>query len=230
MASEALPMLKIPTDDILEDREDVVIEIYKITCSSSTKCYVGQTVSHVLNHGKYRRYGSQKRLKAHISEATRNNKTKQCRYLNNAIRKYGEDTFSVEVIGVCILTDGDKYEIIGIEIHATLFPTGYNLKTGGKFFTHTEENKDAVSAGVKQYADKQRMIKFEGMSIPPEIDPKSIIEPLRREGVHYGWLVRYINKEEEICVRSSFGGVRCPLEESMERALEFVRYLQSKEQ
>ena len=44
-------------------------EIYIITCTLTTKSYVGQTVSHVLNHSKYRRFGSLKRLNQHISEA-----------------------------------------------------------------------------------------------------------------------------------------------------------------
>lgn len=39
------------------------IEIYELYCRPTGKAYVGQAVSHILNHGKYRRF------KTHVSEA-----------------------------------------------------------------------------------------------------------------------------------------------------------------
>ena len=60
----------IPLDykNIVEENERYV-EIYKITCLETNKMYVGQAVSHILNNGKYRRYGMVRRLNGHISEA-----------------------------------------------------------------------------------------------------------------------------------------------------------------
>ena len=77
------------------EEEERYVEIYKITNIENNKIYVGQTVSHMLNHGKYRRYGSQKRLDSHISEAIKNNKDKQCHFLNNAINLFIEFLYSL---------------------------------------------------------------------------------------------------------------------------------------
>ena len=49
-------------DDILETKENISGEIYMMTNIITGKKYVGQTVSHRLNHGKYRPYGSKKGL------------------------------------------------------------------------------------------------------------------------------------------------------------------------
>ena len=57
------------SNEILDDPTERYCEIYKITNLITKKLYVGQTVSHVLNHGKYRKYGYQKRLESHFSEA-----------------------------------------------------------------------------------------------------------------------------------------------------------------
>ena len=56
-------------NDRFVEKEERYVEIYKITCLNSGKCYVGQAVSHILNHGKYRRYGMKKRFNCHVSEA-----------------------------------------------------------------------------------------------------------------------------------------------------------------
>ena len=60
--------VKINTKNIVDENERY-IEIYKITNIITKKLYIGQTVSHVLNHGKYRKFGCVKRLNSHISEA-----------------------------------------------------------------------------------------------------------------------------------------------------------------
>lgn len=119
-------------DKILPDKENVKGEIYLITCSESNKGYVGQAFTHRLNHKKYRPFGSTGRLKDHISAAINNTKKKQCMYLNNAIRKYGADKFSVQLIKRCELDEMDYYETYYIEFYNTLYPNGYNLTKGGK--------------------------------------------------------------------------------------------------
>jgi hypothetical protein len=50
-------------------------EIYKITNLTNNKIYVGQAVSHILNHNKYRPYGREGRFRCHISEAFSNKKS-----------------------------------------------------------------------------------------------------------------------------------------------------------
>ena len=89
-----------------------------------------------------------KRLAGHISEAITNTKKKQCTYLNNAIRKYGKDSFTSELIKVCSLDKLDHYEQKYIKKYCSLFPTGYNLTTGGKgamYVAKIDNNTDEIN-------------------------------------------------------------------------------------
>jgi hypothetical protein len=56
-------------DSILPDRTEVKGLIYYIRNTHNQKGYVGQTVSHRKNKGKYRPFGIEGRLRDHISEA-----------------------------------------------------------------------------------------------------------------------------------------------------------------
>jgi len=113
---------------------DVVVsgEIYIMINTKNNMKYVGQTVSHRKNRGVYKEFGSLGRFKDHISEAICNTKKKQCRYLNNAIRRDGADVFRYELLQSCSLDELDTMEQRFIEIHNTLYPNGYNLTRGGK--------------------------------------------------------------------------------------------------
>jgi len=82
---------------ILENENERYCVIYKIICLKTNKIYIGQAVSHILNHKKYRIYGMEGRFKSHIYEAY-SNKKNQCTYLNNAIKKYGKEFFNVELL------------------------------------------------------------------------------------------------------------------------------------
>jgi len=210
---------------ILDDAKDVVIEIYCITCSVTNKQYIGQTVSHVLNHNKYRKYGTQKRFLSHISEAIKNTKQKQCWYLNNAIRKYGKESFSAELLYVCTKEDSDEEETKMIKEYNSLFPTGYNLKLGGTSFVHTNESKKILSNGVKKYFDDTRLLKYKDTSIPKDIDPDTLIKPLNRFNKQYGWYVYY--NVNGFKIKADFGGVHLDLEESKTRARNFILHLQA---
>jgi hypothetical protein len=61
-------------DSILTTRDRVKSVIYKITNTVNGKCYIGQTVTHKLNSGKYRPFGEKRRLKQHTSDAVNNTK------------------------------------------------------------------------------------------------------------------------------------------------------------
>jgi hypothetical protein len=139
------------------NEKDRYIEIYKITNSSTGKLYIGQTVSHMLNHGKYRRYGSTKRLSSHLSEAIKNNKDKECRYLNNSIRKYGIDKFNVELIDICPMDKGDEFEAKHITEYNSIFPFGYNLKIGGTVFKHCNESRRILSESYYKSLNKTQL-------------------------------------------------------------------------
>jgi len=119
-------------DSILEDASGIKGVIYLIEHTSSGKKYVGQTLSHRLNHGKYRPFGAEGRFRDHKSAARNNTKQKQCTYLYNAIRHHGEDAFTMRVLEVCEREALDEREKYYISTLSSLFPTGYNLTVGGR--------------------------------------------------------------------------------------------------
>ena len=124
-------------DLVLDDPTTIQGVIYVIETSASDKKYVGQTLSHRKNRGRYHPFGAIGRFRDHLSEAINNTKKKQCTYLNNAIRLYGVDSFSVRVLELCdreALDEREQYHISNLK---TLYPIGYNLTAGGKTLAHT---------------------------------------------------------------------------------------------
>lgn len=205
--------------EIIDDPAERYCEIYKIMNLTSGKVYVGQAVSHILNHKRYRPYGHEGRFKCHISEAF-SQKKNQSHYLNNAIRKYGVNEFVVELIEHCELIQADDREIHYIKHFNSLFPNGYNLKNGGNVFTHSEESKRRVSNGVINYFKNKKYERFKNIKRLDE-DIEKYIKPLNRNNSQYGWYV-YIDKK-----KADFGGVHISLEESKKNAIEFINNLKN---
>ena len=205
------------SNEILDNPTERYCEIYKITNLTSGKIYVGQAVSHILNHKRYRPYGHTGRFRCHISEAF-STKKNQSHYLNNAIRKYGVADFVVDLIEYCEIDEANDREIHYIKHHNSLFPNGYNLKNGGSVFTHSDESKKRVSNGVKSYFKDKKFERFKDIKeIDDAID--QYIKPLNRNKTQYGWYV-YIERK-----KADFGGVHISLDESKAEAKEFIIYL-----
>ena len=100
--------------------------IYKHT-SPSGKAYIGQT------NNLSRRDGLHKC-------------TDHCRAFARAIKKYGWDNFEHETLEDGLtLGEANILESWYIEKHGTLTPNGYNLQSGGRNFSHSEETKKALS-------------------------------------------------------------------------------------
>lgn len=116
--------------EIVLSKEDVVGEIYLVTNTVTGQKYVGQTRSHRKNRGKYRPFGYLKRFDDHVSNAKCKSKGKLT-YFHNAIRKYGDENFSVELVIRCSLKELDDFETEYVKKFNTLYPNGYNLTTGG---------------------------------------------------------------------------------------------------
>ena len=207
------------SNKILDNPNERYCEIYKITNTSNGKIYVGQAVSHILNHKRYRPYGHEGRFRCHISEAF-SQKKNQSHYLNNAIRKYGVHDFIVELIEYCEISDANDREIHYIKTFDSLFPNGYNLKNGGSVFTHSEESKKRVSVGVINYFKDKKFERFKDIKHIDD-DIEKYIKPLKRDDIQYGWYV-YINR-----IKADFGGVHIPLNESKKNAIEFINILKN---
>ena len=201
---------------ILEDDSKRYCEIYKIVNNINQKVYIGQAVSHILNHKKYRPYGMEKRFRCHVSEAF-SNKKNQCRFLNNAIKKYGEENFSLFLLQTCSIEDADKIETQEIINNNSLYPNGYNLNSGGKSSIPTEESKKNVSIGVVNYYKDKKLKRFENVKHSDiDDDIEKYVRPLNRDGKQYGWYV-FINK-----TKADFGGSCISLEESRKMAIDFI--------
>jgi group I intron endonuclease len=202
------------SNKILDDPKQRYCEIYKITNLVTQKVYVGQAVSHILNHKRYRPYGREGRFRCHISEAF-STKKNQCHFLNNSIRKYGVDDFVVELIEYCEIENSNDREIHYINELNSLYPNGYNLKNGGTVFTHSNESKKRVSEGVISYFKDKKYERFKNVTTIDD-DIEKYIKPLNRNNEQYGWYV-YIDR-----IKADFGGVHISLKDSKESAEEFI--------
>ena len=88
--------------------------VYLITNKVNGKQYVGQTIRSL-----------EERWKDHCRVRDEN-------YFHRAIRKYGPENFSLEIIDTAETDEElDEKEIFWIKELNTLFPNGYNLKEGG---------------------------------------------------------------------------------------------------
>lgn len=100
--------------------------IYKIT-SPSGKSYIGQT-----------KRCFEKRWTEHCKLGG------TCILLENAIAKYGIEKMQKEILLEANDTLLDLYEQQFIELLGTLEPTGYNIRSGGSFGTHSEESRNRM--------------------------------------------------------------------------------------
>lgn len=209
------------SNTILDDEKLRYCEIYKITNIQNDKTYIGQAVSHILNHKRYRPYGSEGRLRCHISEAF-SNKKNQCHYLNSAIKKYGCCNFTLDILDYCEVEDADILETKYINECDSLYPKGYNLKMGGKTFRHCDESKKRVSTGVMEYYKDKKFERFMTLKTLDN-DYEKYIKPLNRSGQQYGWYIYIIENGKRY--KADFGGSHIDLNDSKNMALKFLEEL-----
>lgn len=92
--------------------------IYKITNIENKKSYIGQTI-----------HAPEKRFKEHLNRALR----EETFYpLANAIRKYGKDSFVIEILGEYQANELNDWEKYWINYYNT-FERGYNATIGGNY-------------------------------------------------------------------------------------------------
>jgi group I intron endonuclease len=109
--------------------------IYKITCKTEGKSYIGQTT-----------YSVEERYGQHLQKAS--TQTSNCRLVSEAIHKYGVSDITIETIVKVPSEELDQKEQDFIKAFNTLHPNGYNLTTGGTKGTEfCAESKARVSQG-----------------------------------------------------------------------------------
>jgi len=105
--------------------------IYKISNTINSKIYIGQTT---------------KSLKKRWSDHYYGNRTT----ISKAIRKYGKDNFSIELIDIAkTLKELNILEEKYIKEFNCISPNGYNLKHGGNNKRLSEETKQKISNSKK---------------------------------------------------------------------------------
>lgn len=111
-----------------------MVGIYKITNLINGKSYIGQSIN------------IQKRFIQHRSKAFNPNDKSYEYPLYRAIRKYGIDNFSFEILEECDVSELNNKEIYYISKYQTHGENGYNLDDGGDQASHyTKLSDDLVS-------------------------------------------------------------------------------------
>ncbi len=114
--------MKIRLEKILKKRKNQKtifnMAVYKITNQITNMSYIGQTIQK----------DPFKRIKRHFNTATHNKS-----YIQNAIKKYGKENFTIEILHHSRdINELNILEKFYIENLLTLSPHGYNLKRGGE--------------------------------------------------------------------------------------------------
>lgn len=91
-----------------------MIGIYKITNLSNNKIYIGQSINIAARWEEHLYWSSNSECPIH-----------------RALRKYGVNKFSFEIIEECPKEELDTREIYWIKYYNSLSPNGYNLTPGG---------------------------------------------------------------------------------------------------
>jgi hypothetical protein len=205
------------------------VEIYKITNTINQKVYIGQAISHIRKHNKLVPHGTNGRFKTHIQEALGNNNTKySCRYLNNAIKKYGQNNFTWQLLYNCILEDANNLEASEIIKHNSLVPNGYNLVTNCKSFCQSMEFRKSLSLGLINSLEDKRIERIMKYKLNISDNYEIYVTPKNRNKTQCGWRIRLKdivlsdvnippNKEFE------FTSNLISLEENKIRAIEFLK-------
>lgn len=194
-------------------------EIYKLTCLSNNKSYIGQALCFTTN----KKWGTNERWKSHVREALGNPKD-HCRLLNQAIRKYGYNNFSVECLIKCPIGELDIHETNSIKDHNTLVPSGYNLNHGGAKGKDSEETrikKREMRVGKKHDADTKLYISLGQFGKKRKEDnlPQYIYKYRKEYAVRYP--VIDIDKKEIKIVKYSFSG-----ENGLNKAIDTAKNLE----
>jgi group I intron endonuclease len=124
-------------------------EVYMFTFPNG-KVYIGECNQRTRDDKKW---GTKSRLGIHLGAARNDSRnTRLC----DAIREFGEDNFTVEVLMVVDTSEVDFYEEQLIEIlDATNPEVGYNTHPGGKRkHRHTEETCQRMSERRRAYTPK----------------------------------------------------------------------------
>lgn len=152
--------------------------IYKIINTETNMVYIGQTINNI-----------DKRFKDHCKKGS------NCRYLRNAIEKYGKDKFSIELLCTCPDEELDRIEQKYIEEYNTLVPNGYNLREGGNTTRHSAETKEKISKSL--LLNTNRINSRTQLGVPHTEEEKTKISESLKKTLNGGCPEGWKNMQEE---------------------------------
>lgn len=171
--------------------------IYIVTCIINRKYYIGQTINTLA-----------KRWAQHKSNAKK--KLQKCKFLENAIEKYGHENFTIEALLYCSQDQLNFYETKFIDTYMSNDRRfGYNICEGGGGSVSrpvTDEHRQKISI-----ANKKTTLNI------------NIQEQKDSNGVLTGYVVaKYINK---VRYNKNFGNTKNSLEENLQLATQWLEDL-----
>lgn len=110
-------------------------EIYKVTNILNGKSFIGNTWNQVIFTSYIKR---QDEFSINNSE---NNIHNRMRYLNDDIKRFGNNAFTCEVVKKCSFSNMNNEEIIAIKFFNTVYPNGYNTSIWGSAYEVTNSNE-----------------------------------------------------------------------------------------
>lgn len=200
--------------------EHVKGHIYLITNITNNKKYCGQARSHYINHNSWIEAGYLKRWQGHINEAFSTYKYESAK-LNRAIRKYGIESFNVELILECHPNEIDQWEKHYIKEYDTL-KNGYNLTEGGRNASPTNEVRTNISDTLVKLSDDTRLSLLENK-------PVKNVKINRITSCDTTIISLSFRLEDNDIVKVDFGGKLRTIEESIKRAIKFALYVTSED-
>ena len=166
--------------------------IYKITNTVSKKCYIGETTE----------VNPEDRWKRHKQTIS---KGRGCPALGDAIKKYGLDKFTFQVLIICFDEDRYIYEKEYIKKYNSVVPNGYNILEGGagggfKGKTHSDETKEKLSVIHKKRSEDPDVKKANSENA------KKYMDSVKKAGIDWGAKVKSSEKYKKALEEGRVGG------------------------
>jgi group I intron endonuclease len=217
----------------LKSRLSAYGEVYVIRNTVDDKRYVGQAV---IISSQNRWYGTQARWTGHKSDARTHNEDK-CRFLNAAIREYGEDNFEIQAVLTCKVEYLTHYvDMLIIEYDTLNRDKGYNLRTAGRNGKASEETKRRMSEamrGEKHHQYGKTRTEDERKKISQTIidsvvrydhDEKTVL-PKYLKYVNWTDQVGYHIVSHPLCKQKSFTNKKYTIGEKKQIAIDYLNIL-----
>lgn len=133
---------------------NVICGIYKFTNKVNGKIYIGQSVDVV--HRKY----------SHFHEAFKKERLSYNSYFHKAIRKYGKENFTFEIIERCDRSELNVKEIYWIDYYKSFKEEyGYNISLGGHYAKHLQKPVYQIDIKTKQVVNEYPSLKEASLSV-----------------------------------------------------------------